>query len=162
MILSIIVAASENHVIGHNNSLIWHLPADLKHFKTLTTGHSIIMGRKTYESMGRALPNRRNIVITHQSDFLAPGCELYPNLTDALAATQNEDEVFIIGGGILYRSLWNQADRLYLTRVHTEVPGETTIPAVDPTHWKEVKREDFNADEKNEYAYSFIEYRKIQ
>lgn len=162
MILSIIVAAAENNVIGHNNSLIWRLSADLKHFKNLTTGHSIIMGRKTFESIGKALPNRRNIVITTQADYHAPGCELFPDVDSALKAVQNEQEAFIIGGGTIYHALWEKADRLYLTRVHARVEGEITIPEVLPNAWKEIKHEDFPADDKNEYAYSFIDYEKIR
>lgn len=158
MTLSIIVAASENNVIGHNNNLIWHLPADLKHFKVLTTGHSIIMGRKTFESIGKALPNRRNIVITSQKDYQAPGCELVADIPAALAKVREEEEAFIIGGGTIYNALWNQADRLYLTRVHTVSTGDISIPEVDTQVWQEIKREDFEPDEKNEYAYSFIDY----
>lgn len=158
MTLSIIVAASENNVIGHNNKLIWHLPADLKHFKVLTTGHSIIMGRKTFESIGKALPNRRNIVITSQKEYQAPGCELVADIPEALAKVCEEEEAFIIGGGTIYNALWNQADRLYLTRVHTVSTGDISIPDVDHQVWQEIKREDFEPDEKNEYAYSFIDY----
>ena len=141
MRLSIIVAAAENNVIGHNNALIWRLSADLKHFKALTTGHAVIMGRKTYESIGKALPNRRNIVISSNP-----------------ALVQEETEAFIIGGGSIYAELWNRADRLYLTRVHANPEGETVIPAVQDKEWKETKREAHAADEKNEYAYTFIDY----
>lgn len=158
MILSIIVAAAENNVIGHNNALIWKLSADLKHFKSLTTGHSVIMGRKTFESIGKALPNRRNIVITANKEYLAPGCELAKDIATALDLVKNEEEVFIIGGGTIYKETWNRADRLYLTRVHVSPKGDITIPAVNLTDWKELKREDFTADEKNEYDYSFIDY----
>lgn len=118
------------------------------------------MGRKTFESIGKALPNRRNIVITTNSAYMAPGCETVNNITAALELVKDEEEVFIIGGGSIYKKTWQQADRLYLTRVHTSPEGETSIPPVLPSEWKEVKREEFPADEKNEYAYSFIDYRR--
>jgi len=124
MILSLIVAAAENNVIGKDNGLIWHLPADLKHFKTLTTGHPIVMGRRTFQSIGKALPNRRNVVITHNPAFCAEGCECYSDIADALEALRAETEVFIIGGGTLYNALWEKADRLYLTRGPNPGGGE--------------------------------------
>ncbi|MCM1030573.1 MAG: dihydrofolate reductase [Oscillibacter sp.] len=158
MQLSIIVAASENHVIGRNNALIWHLSADLKHFKALTTGHAVIMGRKTFESIGKALPNRRNVVISRNPEFMAEGCEVTASVEDALALVAGEEEVFVIGGGRIYNELWSRADRLYLTRVHTETEGDTYIPAVDKEEWELVSREDFKADEKNEFDYSFLEF----
>ena len=145
MTLSIIVAAAENNVIGHNNALIWRLSADLKHFKSITTGHSVIMGRKTFESIGKALPNRRNIVISSQAGYNAAGCG-------------DEEEAFIIGGGSIYLNTWDKADRLYLTRVHASPEGEITIPEIKTSEWQEISREDHPADEKNEYAYSFINY----
>ncbi|CCZ80577.1 dihydrofolate reductase [Odoribacter laneus] len=160
MILSLIVAAAENNVIGKDNGLIWHLPADLKHFKTLTTGHPIVMGRRTFQSIGKALPNRRNVVITHNPAFCAEGCECYSDITDALEALRAETEVFIIGGGTLYNALWEKADRLYLTRVHTRVEGDTFIPEVKATQWTEVNRTEVVADEKNEFACSFLTYER--
>lgn len=158
MTLSIIVAAAENNVIGHNNALIWRLSADLKHFKALTRGHAVIMGRKTYESIGKALPNRRNIVISSNPAYVAEGCEVVGSVEAALALVQEETEAFIIGGGSIYAELWNRADRLYLTRVHANPEGETVIPAVQDKEWKETRREAHTADEKNEYAYTFIDY----
>lgn len=160
MILSIIVAAAENLVIGHNNALIWHISADLKHFKQLTTGHTIIMGRKTFESIGRALPNRRNVVITRNKDYQADGCEIAESIEEALKMVVTEDEVFIIGGGSIYRESWERADRLYLTLVHTEVEGDTFIPAIDSDKWEVICRQDFKADEKNEFDYSFVDYKR--
>ncbi len=162
MILSIIVAASENNVIGRDNSLIWHLSADLKRFKALTTGHTLIMGRKTFQSIGKALPNRRNIVITRNPLFTAEGCEIASGIPQAFALAATDEQVFIIGGGSLYQELWDQADCLYLTRVHTHAAGDTYIPAIQPEQWKEIGREDFPADEKNEFAYSFIDYKRIK
>jgi len=160
MIISIIVAAAENNVIGRDNNLIWHLSADLKHFKSLTMGGIVLMGRKTFESIGRPLPNRRNMVISRNPHYKAEGAEVYGSLEEAFGKIEESQEVFIIGGGTLYQALWDQADKLYLTRVHTEAVGDTVIPAVDDRRWEEVCREEFEADERNEYSYSFIDYRK--
>lgn len=160
MILSIIVAAAENNVIGNNNALIWHISADLKRFKQLTTGHTVVMGRKTFESIGRALPNRRNIVISRNPDFRAAGCEMAGSLEQALELVKNEDEVFIIGGGTIYRDLWEKADRLYITLVHTVVDGDTFIPAIVASQWKVMARQDFKAGEKDDFDYSFIDYQR--
>lgn len=162
MILSIIVATAENNVIGNNNALIWHISADLKHFKQLTTGHAVVMGRKTFESIGKALPNRRNIVISRNPDFRAEGCEVAPGITEALELVTGEDEVFIIGGGTIYREMWEKADRLYITLVHTVVDGDTFIPAIDQSRWKMVNRQDFKAGEKDDFDYSFIDYQRIR
>lgn len=160
MILSIIVASAENLVIGRDNGLIWHMSADLKHFKQLTTGHTIIMGRRTFESIGRALPNRRNVVITRNKDYQADGCEIAESVEEALKMVETEDEVFIIGGGSIYRESWERADRLYLTWVHVEVEGDTFIPAIDSDKWEVICRQDFKADEKNEFDYSFVSYKR--
>lgn len=160
MILSIIVAAAENNVIGNNNALIWHISADLKRFKQLTTGHTVVMGRKTFESIGRALPNRRNIVISRNPDFRAAGCEMAGSIEQALELVKNEDEVFIIGGGTIYRDLWEKADRLYITLVHTVTEGDTYIPSVDATQWEEIRRQDFSASENDDFDYSFIDYQR--
>ena len=115
MELAIIVAAAENHVIGRDNGLIWHLSADLKRFKALTTGHAILMGRKTFESMGRALPNRRNVVKTAIPVFVAPGAEVEPDIPKALELLKGEERVFVIGGGSIYREFWDKGSQLYLT-----------------------------------------------
>ncbi len=162
MTLSIIVAAAENGVIGHNNNLIWHLSSDLKHFKNITTGHTVIMGRKTFESMGKALPNRRNIVITANKAYTAPGCEIVPDIESALQLAAQEEEAFIIGGGTIYRAIWEKADKLYLTRVHTAPTGDISIPEVKASEWQEISREAHPADEKNEYDYTSLEYRRIR
>ena len=158
MILSMIVAAAENGVIGRDNGLVWHMSSDLKHFKAITSGHTVIMGRRTFESIGRALPKRRNIVISGNSLYKAEGCEMAASLEDALNMVQHEDEVFVIGGGSIYRQAWEFADRLYLTIVHTEVQGDTFIPNVDENVWKEVNRQDFKAGEKDDFDYSFVDY----
>lgn len=162
MILSIIVAAAENLVIGRDNALIWHLSADLKYFKQLTTGHTIIMGRKTFESIGKALPNRRNIVITRNCDFQAEGCEKAASIEEALDMVCQEEEVFIIGGGSIYKEVWDRADRLYLTLVHTLAEGDTFIPSIQYDEWKLLHRSDFKADEKNEFDYSFVDYERVR
>lgn len=162
MVLSIIVAAAENNVIGRDNGLIWKLSGDLKRFKALTTGHTILMGRKTYESVGKALPNRRNIVISGNKEYEAEGCEVVHSVEEALEMTKHEDEVFVTGGGTIYRKLWELADRLYLTVVHRECEGDTVIPCVDPAVWKEVSREACKADERNECDYTFINYERVR
>ena len=161
MVLSIIVAAAENNVIGRDNGLIWRLSADLKRFKALTTGHTILMGRKTFESIGRALPNRRNIVIP-ESGIRGRWMRGVHSVEEALELTKNEDEVFVTGGGTIYKKLWDKADRLYLTVVHQECEGDTVIPPVDPEVWREVAREVGRADEKNECDYTFINYERVK
>ena len=157
-ILSIIVAMAKNRVIGRDNQLPWHLPADLRHFKQTTMGHPIIMGRKTYESIGRPLPGRQNIVITRNPDFQAEGCLVVHSLQEALAAVPEAEEVFIIGGASLYREALPLADRIYLTLVDAEVEGDTFFPELDASEWQEVRRETFTPDEKNPFGYAFIEF----
>lgn len=162
MTLSLIVAASENNVIGKDNGLIWHLSADLKRFKALTTGHSVIMGRKTFESIGKPLPNRRNIIISASLSIPVAGCEIVPSIDAALELVGSEEEAFVIGGGSVYRALWEKADRLYLTRVQVNVDGDTFIPEIQPSDWKEILRQEFSTDEKNEFNYSFIDYVRLR
>lgn len=158
MYLSIIVAVSENQVIGRDNGLIWRLSGDLKRFKALTTGHTVVMGRKTFESMGRALPNRRNIVITRNAGYRAEGIETVTTIEAALALVADEEEVFVIGGGTIYSALWDQAAKLYLTVVHTVTEGDTYLPEVEEAHWLETGRQRYPGDEKNEFAYTTIDY----
>lgn len=160
MITSIIVAAAENDIIGGNNQLLWHLPNDLKWFKSLTTGKTVVMGRKTYDSIGRPLPNRRNIIITRNTDLQIEGCEIAHSLQDALQLAAGEKEVFIMGGGQIYKEAWPIAEKLYLTRVHTEKEGDTVIPPIHSTEWTEVARDPHAADEKHPYSYTFISYTK--
>ncbi|MDR0658336.1 MAG: dihydrofolate reductase [Mediterranea sp.] len=160
MIVSIIVAAAENNVIGGNNQLLWRLPNDLKRFKSITTGHTVIMGRKTYDSMGRALPNRRNIIISRDAGLKIEGCETANSLESALQSAADEKEVFVIGGEQIYKQAWDKADRLYLTRVHTEKEGDTFIPEIRADQWTEESRDSHPADEKHPYAYSFIAYKR--
>ena len=155
MIVSIIVAIGENHAIGKNNQLLWHMPNDLKHFKDITSGRTIIMGRKTFDSVGKPLPRRRNIVVTRQ-DITIPGCEVVKSIEDGLALCKDEDEVFIGGGAEIYKLAMHLTDRIYLTIIHKSFDADTFFPEIDKLEWKEVKREDFEPDEKNPLPYSFI------
>lgn len=139
--LSIIVAITSNGGIGKNNELLWHLKADLKHFKAITTGHTILMGRKTFESIGRPLPNRRNIVISSQNAFAIDGVEVFHSLEEALEAVKSEEEVFIIGGGEIYRQTMPLASKLYLTVVEREYEADTFFPEIDYSQWKELSSE---------------------
>ncbi len=161
--LTLLVAAAENNVIGRHGELPWRLPADLKRFKALTLGHPVVMGRKTFESIGRPLPGRPNIVVTRQVGWAAPlGVTVCSNLPDALhAARALSDEVFIIGGGELYAQTLPLADRVQLTRVHTDVPGDAFFPALAPAQWREVWREDHPADERHAHRFSFVELRRV-
>ena len=152
MTLSIIVAIASDGAIGRANDLLWHLPADLKRFKELTTGHTILMGRKTFESLPRGpLPNRRNIIIS-RSLPAQPGAEVYPTIQQAMEACASDEEVFIIGGGEIYRQLLPDTERIYLTRVQASFPdAEVFFPELDPTEWIEEAREVYPRDERNEY-----------
>ncbi len=155
MLISLVVAVAENNVIGKNNQLIWHLPADLKHFKKLTTGHTVFMGRKTYDSIGKPLPNRRNVVISRSVNEIE-GCEVAVSLEDALKLTSAENEIFIIGGAEIYKLALTLANRIYLTQIHQSFDGDTFFPELDLQQWQETQREDFSPDEKNLLSYSFI------
>ena len=155
--IALVVAMAENRVIGKENKLIWHLPADLKFFKNLTTGHPIIMGRKTFESIGKALPNRTNIVITRQTDFEAEGVLIAHSLSEALMMAQQMDsDIFIIGGAEIYKQAMFLADTIYLTEVHHTFDGDTFFPEIDSVLWEETSREEYTSDEKNSYNYAFV------
>lgn len=156
--ISIIVAAAENDVIGKDNRLLWKLSNDMKHFKELTTGYPVIMGRKTYESIGKPLPNRKNIIITRDKDYIADGCTVVNSIESALESAAGSDEVFIIGGEQIYNSFWNKADTIHLTRVHTTIEGDVHIPAISSEQWKEISRSCHAADEKNEYDHTILTY----
>ncbi|MDB5010718.1 MAG: dfrA [Mucilaginibacter sp.] len=160
MIVSIVVAISENHAIGKDNKLLWHLPNDLKHFKEITTGHTIIMGRKTYDSVGRPLPNRRNIIITRQNMTIA-GCEVVNSIDAALALCADEAEVFIVGGAEIYRQSLQLTDRIYLTIVHQEFDGDSYFPDIKENEWAATAREDHEPDNKNLLPYSFITFKRL-
>jgi dihydrofolate reductase len=159
MIVTAVVAISENHVIGKDNKLLWYLPNDLKHFKEITSGHTVIMGRKTYESVGKPLPRRRNIIITRQAISIE-GCEVVNSIEAALALCKDEQEVFIVGGAEIYRQSLPLTNRIYLTIVHKQFEGDSFFPEIDKTIWKEVFREDHLPDEKNTLPYSFITLEK--
>lgn len=159
MKLSLIAAMDKNRVIGVNNTLPWHLPADLKHFKTVTMGKPILMGRNTYESIGKPLPGRENIVMSRQTNYAADGCTVVCSIEQALARVGelDADELMIIGGATLYEAMLPMADRLYLTYVDTEVAaGDAYFPDIDNSEWTETHWENHAADEKNPYDYSFV------
>lgn len=161
--ISIIVAADENNAIGKSGGMLAHLPADLRYFKSVTEGHPVIMGRKTFESLPKgALPNRRNIVITRNRDLHFEGCEMCSSLSEAIALCEGEPEVFVIGGGVIYGEAMKIADVLYLTRIHHKFDvADTFFPSVDESEWQKVWQEDHRADEKNGYDYTFIKFLKI-
>lgn len=155
-LISLIVAVANNGVIGVDNGLPWRLPADLQHFKSVTMGKPIIMGRRTWESLPGLLPGRRHIVITRNQDYRAEGCELVHSLDQALKTAGEAPEIMIVGGGGLYRQTLPRADRLYLTRVDVDLAGDTFFPEIDWREWQEVSRESHPADERNQFACTFI------
>lgn len=157
-VLSAIAAMAEDRVIGKDNQMPWHLPADLKHFKTTTNGHPVLMGRKTFESIGKPLPNRTNIIITRDASYSAPDCLIVTSAEAALsmALEQEMTEVFVIGGAEIYKQLLPQIQRLYLTLIHHKFEGDTYFPELLADEWREVSREKHLADEKNKYDYSFV------
>ncbi len=157
MTISLIVAAAENNSIGKNNQLLWHLPNDLKFFKNTTWGMPVIMGRKTFESVNKPLPGRFNIVITRQSDWKAEGVIVASDLQDALkkAAETNCKEAFIIGGGEIYNQAFDLANKIYLTRVHQNIEGDTFFPEVKESEWQLRSNHDFESNEKHGFPYSF-------
>jgi dihydrofolate reductase len=159
--ITIIAAAASNNALGKDNKLIWHLSKDLQHFKTLTNGHAVIMGRKTFESMPRALPNRTNIVITRQSDYQAENTTVTSSLSEALTIAKNDSRPFIIGGGEIYKDSMSIADEIELTRVHANFEADTFFPEINSHQWKEVWREEHAADEKHAHAFTFLRYKKI-
>ena len=160
--ISFVVAVAENGVIGAQGELPWgRLPADLQHFKRLTLGRPVVMGRRTYDSLGRALPQRPNIVVTRQPGWAAPGCETAASVPAALArARQLAEEVCVIGGGEIYREALPAADVIYLTEVHHAFEGDAFFPPLPPAEWREETRERHEADERHAYAYSFVTLRR--
>jgi len=162
MKISIIAAIGKNNEIGKENKLLWHLPADLKHFKEITSGHPVIMGRKTFESIGKALPNRRNIIITHDTTYKADGIEVAHSINEACGLCKNENETFIIGGAEIYKDAISFADKLYITEVDgQDKDADAFFPEIIPIVFGEEKREAHIADEKNPLNYSFVEYKKF-
>ena len=158
--ISIIVAVSANNVIGAQGDLPWHLSDDLKRFKAVTMGKPIVMGRKTWESIGRALPGRQNIVITRRQDFVADGCDVVHSVDEAMSAAGNVDEIMVIGGSEVYEVFLPATQRMYLTRVHADVDGDAFFRAVEEDEWQLVSEETQSADERNEFDYSFRIYER--
>lgn len=158
--LTIIAAVAKNNALGKNNQLIWHLPADLKRFKKITSGHHVIMGRKTFDSLGKPLPNRTTIIITRNANFKAAGCIIVNSLTEAVKIAAIDENPFILGGAEIYKQAIDVADILDLTIVHKEFDADVFFPEIDPTIWKETSREDLKADDKNKYDYSFVTFKK--
>jgi dihydrofolate reductase len=161
MKVSIIVAMAANRVIGHENRLPWHLPADLQHFKQITMGKPIVMGRKTFESIGRPLPGRTNIVITRNENYSAGGCVVVHSLNEAMRAAGDSEEVMVIGGAEFYRQVLPYAGTLYLTCVEGEFEGDAYFPELADDEWREVASEAHAADEKNPHAYRFITLQRV-
>ena len=161
-LITIIVAASENNIIGNDNKLIWHLSDDLKRFKNLTKGHHVIMGRKTFESMPRALPNRTNVIITRKKDYIADDAIVTNSLEDALSIASDDPQPFIIGGGEIYKIALDYCDRIELTRVHDNFEGDTVFPEIDQEKWIESNRIEKKKDENHNYDFTFITYNKIK
>ena len=159
--LSLIVAISENHVIGREGQLPWHLSADLKRFKKLTMGHHIVMGRKTYDSIGRQLPGRTSVVLTRQTDWSVEGVLTATDLETALELAGDDEEVFIIGGSQIYQLALPLVERLYVTRVQASVAGDTYFPEITSEQWQLEQTDSFSADEKNDHDYSFLVYSRI-
>jgi len=160
MKLSLIVAMAENRTIGINKEMPWHLSADLKKFKKITMGHPIIMGRKTFESIGRPLPGRKNIIISRNTDYQQEGCEVFNNLDKAIQSCQVEEEVFVIGGATLYEAILDKSDRLYVTEIKKSFEGDTWFPEIDQQEWSEYEREDINDDSSVDFSYSFVSYKR--
>lgn len=155
MILSIVVAQGLNRGIGKDNQLLWHLPGDLKFFKNTTTGKSIIMGRKTFDSIGKALPNRRNIVVSRSANLNLPNVEIFGNIEEAIAACKNEEEVCIVGGASIYEQVFDKVDKIYLTQVYHEFEADTFFPDLDMKKWVLEWQEPHEKDEKNAFNYTF-------
>ncbi|KGO88323.1 dihydrofolate reductase [Flavobacterium suncheonense] len=159
--LTLIVAAAENNAIGKNNGLLWHLPDDFKHFKQTTTGHYIIMGRKTFESFPKPLPNRTHVIITRQSDYKVPeNCIVVSSLQKALKSCPENEEVFIIGGGEIYKQAMPLADKIELTRVHTTLDADTFFPEIGSADWQLVSEQFHPKDEKHAFSFTFLTYRR--
>ncbi|SFR73653.1 dihydrofolate reductase [Marinobacter daqiaonensis] len=165
---ALIVAMSRNRVIGRNNRLPWYLPGDLKYFKQATMGKPIIMGRKTWESIGKALPGRLNVVVSSRELDLPPGVARVATLNEAFRKAEAQamldgvDEVMVIGGAQIYEAVLPEIDRMYITQVHAEVEGDALFPEVDLDQWQEIGREDFSASDHNPYDYSFVVYQRPQ
>lgn len=159
--ISLIAAMAHNRVIGKDNQMPWHMPADLKHFKATTLGKPVIMGRKTFESIGRALPGRQNIVVTRDASFEALGCDIAHSLEAAVSLAGDVDEIIIMGGGQLYQAALPMANRMYLTFIDLSTEGDAHFPAWDSEEWVIVDRETHSHDDKNPYDYSFVKLERV-
>jgi dihydrofolate reductase len=159
--ICLIAAMAANRVIGRSNALPWRLPADLKHFKALTMGHPVVMGRKTYESIGRPLPGRRNLVITRNRAYSAPGCEIVHSLDAAVAACRGAGEIFIIGGAELYRESLPRAHCLEFTEIHADFEGDASFPRYAPNQWREAAREIHDSKADVPFRYDFVRYERV-
>ncbi len=161
--LSIVVAKAKNNIIGKDNKLVWHLPADLKHFKELTTGHKIIMGRKTFESLGRVLPNRKHIIFSQNPDFKVKdeNVEVVHSLLQIQELIEGEEEAFVIGGAMIYNFLMPYVKKMYVTQIDQEFEGDAFFPVISENTWKEVSKEKGIKDEENTLDYEFITYERI-
>ena len=159
--VTIIAAIAKNNALGKDNQLIWHLPADLKRFKNVTTGHHVIMGRKTFESLGKPLPNRTTIIITRDPNYTVEGCIVTNSLADALKAAISDKNPFILGGAEIYNQAIEFADVLDLTFIDHEFDADVFFPEIEKSIWKETSRQNFKADDKNKYDYSFVKYNRF-
>jgi dihydrofolate reductase len=162
MKISLIVAMASNRVIGRDGQMPWHLSADLQRFKQITLGSPILMGRKTYEAIGRPLPGRQNLIISRNSDYQIPGCQVFDNMQKALQAVASSDELFVIGGATLYEALLPYADYLYLTVIDKAFAGDTYFPETDPATWHEISREHISNDSSVDFSYSFVKLQNRQ
>ena len=161
--LSLIVAKAKNNIIGKNNSLIWHLPDDLKRFKTLTTGHTIIMGRRTFESLGRVLPNRHHVILCNDMEMNVDNenVEILKDISELKDYMENDEENFIIGGATIYKLLMPYCSKMYITEIDKEFEGDVSFPEIDKKIWKETSREQGPADGENDFKYDYVVYEKI-
>ncbi|WP_280769416.1 dihydrofolate reductase [Salipaludibacillus daqingensis] len=158
--ISMIAAFSEGRVIGKDGDMPWHLPADLQHFKKVTSGHPILMGRKTFESIGRPLPKRRNIVLTRDENFQASGVEVIHDVSEVTPLMNEKEEFFVIGGATLYELLLPKAERLYITKIEHTFSGDTFFPIIDEKNWQVVSEQTGVVDEKNKYPHTFLVYER--
>ncbi|GAA0871345.1 dihydrofolate reductase [Gangjinia marincola] len=158
--ITMIAAAAENDALGKENDLVWHLPDDFKRFKQITSGHFIIMGRKTFESFPKPLPNRTHIVITRQKDYQPEGCIVVHHLEDAFKLAEDESEVFVIGGGEIYDQAMPYADKIELTRVHGTFEADTFFPKIDDKNWEVIREQHHHKDDRHDYAFTYLTYRK--
>ncbi len=161
--LSIIVAKAKNNIIGKDNKLVWHLPEDLRHFKELTTGHKIIMGRKTFESLGRVLPNRKHIIFSQNPDFKVKdeNVEVVHSLLQIQELIEGEEEAFVIGGAMIYNFLMPYVKKMYVTQIDQEFDGDAFFPVISENTWKEVSREKGTKNQENNLDYEFVTYERI-